>query len=101
MSLIAWFFLLVLQNAAFTWVSRARNSGSIGYHAVAAVFSNGIWFFSQFLMVGMIISPNMSLIVATKMGFVYVLGTVTGSILMHYISMHHLESGNRKIGSTA
>jgi hypothetical protein len=44
MNLILWFLLLVLQNAAFTWVSRARNSGSIGYHAIAAVFSNGIPF---------------------------------------------------------
>jgi hypothetical protein len=37
------FFLVLLQNASFTLVSRARNSKSLAYHAGAAVLSNGIW----------------------------------------------------------
>ncbi len=50
-----WFILLIVQNAAFTLVSRARNSGSYSYHALAAVFSNGIWFASQFILIGMVV----------------------------------------------
>jgi hypothetical protein len=99
MNLILWFLLLVLQNAAFTWVSRARNSGSIGYHAIAAVFSNGIWFVSQFLLISMVAKPGMPLEEITLYGIFYVLGTVIGSLLMHWISMRYMESGNRKVGA--
>ena len=43
------FWLLVLavvsfiQNMAFTWTSRSRNSGDPKYHRYAAWCSNGIW----------------------------------------------------------
>jgi len=99
MSLIAWFFLLMIQNAAFTWVSRARNSGSYGYHAIAAVFSNGVWFWSQFLLIGMVAKPGMPLSKAALLGCVYVAGTVSGSVAMHYASINWLEKGKRKVGS--
>jgi hypothetical protein len=99
MSLVAWFLLLVVQNAAFTWVSRARNSGSYGYHAVAAVFSNGIWFVSQFLLIGMVAKPGMGWAEALPLGLVYIAGTVTGSVLMHYASVRWLEQGKRKVGA--
>lgn len=99
MSLFLWFWLLVLQNAAFTWVSRARNSGSLGYHAIAAVFSNGIWFVSQFLLISMVVKPGMSLDEIILMGMVYVLATVFGSVLMHYVAMRFFESGKKKVGA--
>ncbi|MBB3017659.1 hypothetical protein FHR70_000699 [Microvirga lupini] len=98
MSLVLWFLLLVVQNAAFTWVSRARNSGSYGYHAIAAVFSNGIWFVSQFLLIGMVVRPGMQLSDAYHLGAVYIAGTVTGSVLMHWVSVRWLEQGKRKVG---
>lgn len=97
-SLGLWFLLLVIQNAAFTWVSRARNSGSYGYHAIAAVFSNGVWFVSQFLLIGMVVKPGMQLSDAWGLGLVYVAGTVTGSVLMHWVSVRWLEKGKRKVG---
>ena len=37
MEYLTMFLLVVLQNARFTWVSRARNSGSMLHHGVAAV----------------------------------------------------------------
>ena len=99
MNLAVWAVILVLQNAAFTWVSRARNSGSIGYHALAAVFSNGIWFMSQFVMIGIVINPNMTTEKAVETGLVYVVSTVIGSISMHVVSMKYLEAGKRKVGA--
>ncbi len=99
MSLILWFMLLVVQNAAFTWVSRARNSGSYGYHAIAAVFSNGIWFVSQFILIGMVAKPGMPLSEAMTLGVVYIAGTVTGSVMMHYAAINWLEKGKRKVGA--
>lgn len=100
MNLFAWFLLLVLQNGAFTWVSRARNSGSLGYHAVAAVFSNGIWFASQFIMIAMVAYGGMTTLEAVSAGAVYIAGTVTGSVLMHWVSMRWLEKGKRKVAAS-
>jgi hypothetical protein len=54
MKWLIWGLVLLMQNAAFTAVSRARNSGSLRYHAVAAVFSNGVWFASQFFVVAVL-----------------------------------------------
>jgi hypothetical protein len=97
--LVAWFLLLVVQNASFTWVSRARNSGSIAYHGVASVFSNGVWFVSQLFLIGMVVKPGMAWQDLMTLGTVYVAGTVTGAMLMHWASMRFLEKGKRKVGA--
>jgi hypothetical protein len=99
MNLAAWFLLLVVQNAAFTWVSRARNSGSYGYHTIAAVFSNGVWFASQFLLIGMVAKPGLPIETICTYAAIYIAGTVTGSVLMHWISLTYLERGKRKVGA--
>lgn len=94
-----WWLLLVVQNAAFTWVSRARNSGSIRYHAVASFFSNGIWFASQLILISMAVRPDMGWERLAALGAVYVSGTVAGSLLMHWVSMRYLEKGKRIVGA--
>lgn len=99
MTYVYWLFLLILQNAAFTWVSRARNSGSLGYHATAAVFSNGIWFVSNIFLISMVAKPGMDAYVLFQLGVIYITGTVTGSVLMHYVSITWLETGKRKVGA--
>jgi flagellar biosynthesis component FlhA len=99
MNLLAWYALLVVQTAAFTWVSRARNSGSIGYHALASVFSNGIFFVSQYILIGMAAKPGMPFWEAAKLGVIYIAGTVTGAVLMHYAALRWLEKGKRKVGA--
>jgi hypothetical protein len=49
LSLLA--FASFVQNAAFTWVSRARNQGDMRWLLVAAVASNSVFFVIQvFLM---------------------------------------------------
>lgn len=98
MDLVLWFLLLVVQNASFTWVSRARNSGSVGYHALASVFSNGVWFVSQFLLISMVVRPGMPVRQIVLMALVYIAGTVSGAALMHYVSLRFLEKGKRKVG---
>lgn len=95
--MLFWALLLVLQNAAFTWVSRARNSGSLGYHAIAAVFSNGIFFATQFILIAAVAIKDLSAAQAIQAGAVYIASTVTGSVLMHYVSMRWLEKGKRKV----
>jgi len=78
MTYFVWAVLLVLQNAAFTMTSRARNSGSDAYHALAAVFSNGFWILN---------------IIA-----IYVAATVFGSVFMAKLLRRYVERGNRRVG---
>lgn len=81
--ILVMFGLVVLQNAGFTLVSRARNSKSLVYHAVAAVASNGIW-----LLVIRQVVLNLDRI---DLMITYLVGSVLGSIAMHYIAMRFFE----------
>lgn len=99
---VFWSLLLIVQNAAFTVVSRARNSGSLGYHAVAAVFSNGVWYVSQVILISFVMISVKDIKHwrdAIVPGLVYIASTVTGSVFMHWFSMKYLEKGKRKVGS--
>jgi hypothetical protein len=75
--------LVILQNASFTLVSRARNSNSLLYHTIASVLSNGIW-----LLVIREVVLNLN---NTQMMITYLIGAVIGSISMHYIAMKYFE----------
>jgi uncharacterized membrane protein YfcA len=77
------FALTMLQNASFTLVSRARNSNSILFHAISSVISNGIWL----LVIQQVVTnfKNLPILIT------YLVGSVTGSILMHYFSMKYIE----------
>lgn len=77
------FALVLLQNASFTMVSRARNSNSLGYNAIASVISNGIW-----LLVIREVVQNFD---RPIMMVAYLIGSVLGSVSMQYISMKYFE----------
>lgn len=83
MEIIKMFALVVLQNASFTLVSRARNSDSLTYNAIASVLSNGIWL--------LVISKVVKNFNSPKMMIAYLLGSVVGSVAMHYVSMNYFE----------
>lgn len=97
--MILWFFILVVQSAAFTWVSRARNSGSIPYHAAASTVSNSVYFISQLFLIGYVAKPGMPMSELCILGGTYTAGSVVGGTAMHFISIHWLEKGLRKVGS--
>ena len=94
---IVWALMLIAQNAAFTWVSRARNSGSLGYHALASVFSNGIYIVSMFFIVDKLKSAGPGHIASVAV--FYTTFTLIGSVAMHHVSMKYLEKGKRKVGA--
>jgi hypothetical protein len=83
MEIIKMLLLVILQNASFTLVSRARNSQSIMYHGVASVLSNGIWLLVIRKVVTNLDKPEL---MAT-----YLVGSVIGSIGMHYFAMKFFE----------
>lgn len=92
---LGWAGLLVLQNAAFTLVSRARNSRSVGYHALAALGSNGVWFASQFLLFGFMLDAlkDGTLLDAVMIGAWYTVWTLVGSVGMHWLALNKIEKG--------
>lgn len=79
--------LVILQNASFTLVSRARNSNSILYHTIASVLSNGVWLL---VIREVVLNLNNWVLMLT-----YLVGAVIGSISMHYIAMNYLEKKNK------
>lgn len=80
--------LTILQNASFTLVSRARNSNSILYHTIASVLSNGIWL--------LVIRNVVSNFENTTLMITYLIGSVIGSISMHYVAMKFFEKSKTK-----
>ena len=89
-----------VQNMAFTWVSRSRNSGDPNYHRWAAICSNGIWFIANILIwrqVWQAIETNdwSILIIA---GLAYVVATTEGSVFMMKILLEK-EKGARRVGA--
>lgn len=97
---LMWAAVLFLQNISFTYVSRARSSGSLLRHAKASVFSNGIWIFSNMLMLG----PMFDYLTGKHgrheqalTGLVYTVACVGGSLFAHYLAMK-TEKGKNAVG---
>jgi hypothetical protein len=87
---IIWGVLLFLQNASHTATSRSRNSKSLSYTAIASVFSNGIWFASQFYIVSMMVKAKEEswVFFAWTLAF-YIVLTAAGSTLSHWYLMRY------------
>lgn len=83
LALVLLFCLTIVQNASFTLVSRARNSGSYLYNALASVFSNGIWLFVVQMVVA---KPN-----DIPTAITYIIAATIGSVLMQYVAIKFLE----------
>lgn len=101
MKLVIWTVLLLMQSAANTFISRARNSGSYGMHAVAAVASNGVWIVNQLVSLDLLLGVLRTGSIAHALPIVslYVVSTVAGSVGMHYVGKTYIEKGNRKVGA--
>ena len=100
-TLILWGLLLIVQNAAFTMVSRARNSGSDLYHGIASVFSNGIWFAAFYITFDYLsqVRESGSVMAGIFIAVVYIAATVTGSVTMGKFLRKFVEKGNVKVGA--
>ena len=108
-----------LQNMAFTWVSRSRQSGAPDHHRKAAWASNGIWIITQTFIAANVYTPithmvNEGLdggqIMRILLTFViYAICTAEGSVFMMKINLGWIknlpkafsflvEKGNREVG---
>jgi hypothetical protein len=95
-----WAVVLFLQNISFTYVSRARSSGSIARHLKASIFSNGIWIFSQIIMLGYMfeaLTGKHGRALQIETASVYTVACVAGSIFAHWLAMK-TEKGKNAVG---
>jgi hypothetical protein len=98
----AWAAILFFQNVSFTYVSRARSSGSIVRHLKASIFSNGIWIFSQMIMLGPMfefLTGKHGLALQIQSGLLYTTATVSGSLFAHWLAMK-TEKGKNAVGAS-
>lgn len=89
------------QNFSFTFVSRARNSGSLKRHMVAAFLSNGVWFASQVIATSAfleILSGKFGWKMTVFAGIFYTLFTLVGSLVAHHYALNS-EKGNGAVGA--
>lgn len=99
---IVWALLLVAQNFSFTFVSRARNSGSLKRHMFTSIASNGIWFVSQLIVVSTfvnILSGKLGVFKAIGAGVFYTLFTLIGALTAHYFALKN-EKGKAAVGAS-
>jgi hypothetical protein len=99
--ILLWILVLFFQNISFTYVSRARNSGSLLRHVKAAIFSNGIWIFSQMLMLGPLfayLTGKHGVTGQLGTGLVYTVATVSGALFAHYWALR-TEKGKTAVGA--
>lgn len=89
-----------IQNMAFTFSSRSRNSGDPAYHRKAAILSNGVWFVCHILVWKQIWTAlntgDWWILVAT--GVIYVIATTEGSVQMMRVMLKK-EKGKRRVGA--
>src|SRR5271165_6772987 len=100
-SWLLWAAVLFFQNISFTYVSRARSSGSLLRHLKASVFSNGIWIFSNMLMLGPMfdyLTGKHGMPQQVLSGAVYTVACVSGSIFAHYWALR-TEKGMNRVGA--
>ena len=96
LSLLLWAPVLMAQAASATWASRARNGDSLTYHAQAAVFSHGVWFTSNTILVSNLIAlarEGSNLWVLGGLGLFYTIFCVSGSVLAHYLERRFGKRG--------
>src|SRR5271166_6619667 len=102
-SWLLWAAVLFFQNISFTYVSRARSSGSLLRHLKASIFSNGIWIFSNMLMLGPLfdyLTGKHGIPLQALSGIIYTVSCVSGSIFAHHLAMK-TEKGKNAVGYSA
>lgn len=90
-----------IQNAAFTWSSRSRNSGDPNYHRKASWASNGVYYITNALLTVFIVKAmTLGFWPLVASGLVYTATTAEGSVLMMKWLLKK-EEGKRRVGATA
>jgi hypothetical protein len=97
LSLIPFAILSYIQNMAFTWSSRSRQSNDPAYHRKASWASNGVYYITNALLTFYIVKTQLWWMLLVQ-GIVYTLTTAEGSVHMMKVLLKK-EAGKRKVGN--
>jgi hypothetical protein len=91
-----------IQNMAFTWTSRSRNSGDPDHHRKAAWASNGVWIITQTFIAANVYTPithmiekglDVEQVVKILLTYIiYSICTAEGSVFMMKINLGWIEN---------
>ena len=98
---IIWALNLLAQNFMFTIVSRARNSGSLKRHVIAAIGSNGVWILQLQILLGPLmeyLNGKHGHVMQVFTALFYTAFTVAGSVAAHYWALR-TEKGKSAVGA--
>jgi len=88
-----WAFVLVAQQLSHGLSSRAKNRDNYAYNVLASVLSNGVWFCSNFFIVGSVLdvikSGNVGLAVFTVSFYTFF--AALGSVLAQWTAIRFIE----------
>jgi hypothetical protein len=87
-------FICFVQNVSFTFVSRGRNSGSLAYHLVASIFSNGVYAVLLFLSIDLISKARLS---PESFILPYALACMSGSVFAHWLALRVEKGKGRNV----
>ena len=98
---LLWAVVLVGYEASTTFLARAVNSGSLWYHAIAALVANAFYAGRYIFLLesGLKVLQSGSLADIVLPALFFVVCTVTGSVGGHYAAMRWVERGNRRVGA--
>jgi hypothetical protein len=98
LTLLIFASICFVQNMAFTWSSRSRNSGDPSYHRYAAWVSNSVYWLCNLLLTRFILDSSKNKLVLVASAIVYTLSTTEGSVLMMRLLLKR-EQGKRLVGA--
>lgn len=94
-----WALILFAQQFSFLFSSRAKNSGSMFYSALAGLGSHGTWFIAQMIFVVSILQfREASLSMKVQGLFFYIACCTSGTVAAQYIALLY-ERGSAKVGA--
>lgn len=90
--ILVMFLLAAGENATHTLASRARNSNSIRYHAIAASIANTFYLLAQvYLIRALVLNLDRYDLLLT-----YLVSSVAAATTMHWVAMRFLEKDDSK-----
>ena len=97
---LIWACILYLQQSTFLFSSRAKNSGSLRYSALAGIGSHGSWFFANLYFVRTIFQfKDAPFTTQLLVCLFYMTFTIAGTVSAQWVALKWGERGSMRVGA--
>lgn len=95
-----WAFFLFSQQFTFLFSSRAKNSGSIKWSAIAGLGSHSTWFFANLYFVQSILHfKDSPIYIQGLVCLFYMTFTIIGTVSAQWLALRYVEKGRMQVGA--